>query len=138
GTARRVSVTKAAFEQATADLVGQCVDTARRLIATAGQLGAAPVARVLLVGGSTRMPMIAAALQAGLGLPTLVHDPDRAVARGAAVLAAQLVAGSQGDASRFPRGITQRIGVVLPRAIGIKVYSSGLPLRPDPYVLNLI
>lgn len=145
------SVTRTMFEEATSDLVGQCVGTARRLIDTAHALGASPASRILLVGGSTRMPMISDALTRQLGLPTLIHDPDKAVARGAAVLAARLsessadadesaglMAGGTSRSGRAPTGLIRRIQSVLSRAIGIKVYSSRLPLRDEPYVLNLI
>lgn len=125
------------FETATGDLVAQCLDACQRVVATAKGFGAHDVSRVLLVGGSTRMPMIRKALETHLGLPALIHDPDKAVARGAAVLASRLLqprvisAGTSG-------GLTRRITTVLPRAIGIKTYSSAPNPKPEPYVMNVL
>lgn len=128
-----VTITRVAFEDSTADLVAQCVEAAQRVSDTSRTLCAAPIAQILLVGGSTRMPMIKEALAARFGLPVLIHDPDKAVARGAAVLAEKLVAQRPGI-----RGASERITSVLPRAIGIKTYSSMLPARTEPYVRNLL
>ena len=45
--------------------------------------------RVLLVGGCSRMPAVAARLAEELGVPTQLADPDLAVAKGAAVYGAE-------------------------------------------------
>lgn len=134
-----VSVTRSAFEEATSDLVIMCIEAAKRVLATARELGARSVERVLLVGGSTRMPMIRAALEAGLGLPVIIHDPDKAVARGAAVLAS-MVGANKGAGQYRSAGILgpKTVAPVLPKAIGIKLYSSSLPVRPEPYVCCII
>lgn len=139
GRTHTVGITRAVFEEATSDLVAQCLDAAKRVMETARSLGARPVARVLLVGGSTRMPMIRASLEAGLALPVVIHDPDKAVARGAAVLASALSA-KGGAWGGHPHGTAaaRRITPVLPKAIGIKIHSSALPLRPEPYVRNIV
>ena len=72
-------------------------------------------------------------------VPVVIHDPDKAVARGAAVLASALSA--KGEAwGGHPHGTAaaRRITPVLPKAIGIKIHSSALPLRPEPYVRNIV
>lgn len=139
GRTLSASVTRNAFDAATADLLEQCLSAAGRVVATAGSLGSRPVSRVLLVGGSTRMPMIRAGLEHVLRLPALLHDPDKAVATGAAILASRLAA-PRGISTRRSTGQADvtRITPVLPKAIGMKVHSSRLPVRPDPYVLNML
>jgi len=151
GKSYNAKITRTDFEAASADLVAQCIRATRRVIATASELGARPVARVLLVGGSTRIPAIRTALEREFGLPVLSHDPDSAVARGAAILASKLdhpdtfsqarhrVRRAPGRAHR-PDSVhnVQRIAPVLPKAIGIKTYSSALPPRTEPYVMCVL
>lgn len=138
-SAYSVSVTRKTFEIATTDLVAQCVEAAQRVMTVAHTLGSSPVSRILLVGGSTRMPMIRAALERECRLTTLIHDPDKAVARGAAILASKLLRpGGISVGLSSDRAATKRITPVLPKAIGIKTYSSKLPARSEPYVLNIL
>lgn len=82
--------------------------------------------------------MIRDALKTHLALPIRLTDPDKAVARGAAILAAHLVLGKGGAGlsdSRpgLPGGVT-RITPVLPRSIGILTHSSQEPWRGEQYV----
>jgi len=73
------------------DLLGETVDCCQNLLARL-KLNVADIAAVILVGGSTRMPMVAAYLKAKLGLPDGVLrtavQPDLAVVQGAARWAA--------------------------------------------------
>jgi molecular chaperone DnaK (HSP70) len=80
-----VPVTRAEFERLTAGLLDRTVELTRAAVAAARARGVDRIDRVLLVGGSTRMPAVAARLTAELGVPAEVHDPDLAVAKGAAV-----------------------------------------------------
>lgn len=89
GTAT-VTVTRQELEAMTRDLVDSTLACLRRLLNAADRAGAPPVRRCLLVGGSSRMPMIGAALAAEFGWPVSLHDPDLAVAKGAALRAYQL------------------------------------------------
>lgn len=142
GQSIELRLNRAAFEDVSRDLIVRCLDTVGRVIESATALGAPPVGQVLLVGGSTRMPMIRESLRERLGLPVRLTDPDKAVARGAAILAEQLVAQSGGGAvtgSRpgLPRPVA-RITPVLPRSIGILIHSSQEPWREEPYVHHFI
>ncbi len=79
----------------TADLLERTAYTSRQLLAAAG-LQWSGVARVLLVGGSTRMPMVPAMLQRMTGIaPDRTVNPDEAVARGAAIYAHYLLSSPQ-------------------------------------------
>ena len=91
GIALEVPVTREQFEEMTADLLERTAYTSRQLLAAAG-LQWSDVARILLVGGSTRMPMVGAMLQRLTGIaPDRTVNPDEAVARGAALYAHYLL-----------------------------------------------
>jgi len=88
GDATRLEVSREKFEELTQDLVEQTMDFVHQLLAQA-KISADDVDVVLLVGGSTRMPMVKAAVE-GLfpGKKVRVEHPDLAVAKGAALAAA--------------------------------------------------
>jgi molecular chaperone DnaK (HSP70) len=87
GDATRLEVTREKFEEQTQDLVDQTMDFVHQLLQTAG-LSAEQVDVVLLVGGSTKMPMVKAAVEAVFPGKVRVEQPDLAVAKGAALAAA--------------------------------------------------
>ncbi|HUY87551.1 MAG TPA: Hsp70 family protein [Pirellulales bacterium] len=101
GNSTSVKVSREQFEQITADLLERTAYTTRQLLATAG-LTWEQVDRVLLVGGSTRMPMVGRMLEqlSGIKPDQRVH-PDEAVARGAAIFAGYLLA-TQPDSLKPP------------------------------------
>ncbi len=106
GQAMEIPVTREQFEEMTADLLERTASTTRQLL-TAARLAWKDVNRVLLVGGSTRMPMVAAMLRKLSGIePDHSVNPDEAVARGAALYAAYLLAKESGAASHANFSIT--------------------------------
>jgi molecular chaperone DnaK len=92
GRTSEVQIAREQFEEMTADLLERTAYTSRQLLVAAG-LQWRDVNRVLLVGGSTRMPMVARMLQKLAGIePDRTVNPDEAVARGAALYAAHRLA----------------------------------------------
>lgn len=85
GARATVALTRAQLEEMTAPLLRRTIDLTTACLAEAARRGVPRVDRVLLVGGATRMPAVAAALRRDLELDPQVHDPDLAVARGAAL-----------------------------------------------------
>ncbi len=85
GARATVTLTRAQLEEMTAPLLRRTIDLTRACLAEAARRGVPRVDRVLLVGGSSRMPAVAAALRRDLQLDAHLHDPDLAVARGAAL-----------------------------------------------------
>ncbi len=82
-----VTVTRQAFEQATADITEQMAAPALRALADAG-LDPMDLDRVVLVGGMTRMPAVRRLVKEITGLDPYGHiNPDEVVALGAAVQA---------------------------------------------------
>ncbi len=80
-----ISVTREEFEGMTRDLVDQCAETCR-IVMERARMSWEDLDDVLLVGGSTRMPMIRDRLAAISGKePTEGVNPDECVALGAAL-----------------------------------------------------
>lgn len=89
-------VTRARFEEATSDLAGKTLDAVKATLADA-HLAASNIDGVVLVGGSTRMPMVRRLITDFFGREPLTGiDPDKVVAVGAAIQANKL-AGNDAD-----------------------------------------
>lgn len=87
GNALRVEVTRAAFEKMTRDLLDRTAFTTRQCLQASG-LTWKEVDRVLLVGGSTRMPAVQQLIKELSSIdPDFSVSPDEAVAHGAAIYA---------------------------------------------------
>lgn len=96
GDGLRVPVTRTQFEQLTADLLERSRLTVRAVLKDAG-LKWSDLTRLLLVGGSSRMPMVARMLQEESGLqPDRSVSADEAVAHGAALYAGLLLSNASG------------------------------------------
>jgi len=85
GRSLSVTVTRVEFERLTAGLLDRTIELTRAAVSAARERGVRGIDRVLLVGGSSRMPAVAARLSAELGVRAELHDPDLAVAKGAAL-----------------------------------------------------
>jgi molecular chaperone DnaK len=90
-----LTLTKAKFDELTADLVESTMAPTRQAMKDAG-VKKGDVDKVLLVGGSTRIPAVQVAVEAEVGKsPFKGINPDEAVAMGAA-LQAGIIAGDEG------------------------------------------
>lgn len=88
GAAARIDVTRAEFETMSKDLLDRTIEIVRRTLDTLQQRSpGATIDEVLLVGGSTRMPMVSARLAEEFGWDPKLHEPELAVAKGAAIFA---------------------------------------------------
>ncbi|WP_435591818.1 Hsp70 family protein [Nocardia sp. bgisy118] len=85
-----VTLTRDELESMTASLMRRTLDLTRDCLAAAGKRGVTSIDRLLLVGGSSRMPMVARELTKELGLIGELRDPDLSVARGAALYGEKL------------------------------------------------
>ena len=86
-----VTLTRAKFEELTADLVEATIEPTRKAMQDAG-LSASDIDKVLLVGGSSRIPAVQEAIKKVLDKePTKNVNPDECVAIGAAIQGGVLV-----------------------------------------------
>jgi molecular chaperone DnaK len=91
GHSLELTVTREQFEELTEDLLERTAYTTRQVLAATG-LSWPQINRVLLVGGSTRMPMVQRMIEQLSGQkPDHTVHPDEAVARGAAIFAGYLL-----------------------------------------------
>jgi molecular chaperone DnaK (HSP70) len=94
GGTRIATVTRAAFEEATRDLVERTLARCRQALKDAHKQ-AADIDHVILVGGATRTPVVRRRVEEFFGkVPLAGIDPDAVVALGAAVQASILSGGA--------------------------------------------
>ena len=93
------TITRDEFEALVAPLVERTLEACRRAMGDArAKLAQAPLDAVILVGGSTRMPIVRKRVGEFFGLePYTALDPDRVVALGAAVQAGLLSGATRGS-----------------------------------------
>jgi molecular chaperone DnaK (HSP70) len=150
-----VELTRSRLQELTEVLLEHTMAVTSRTIETAREKGVAGLDGVLLVGGMTRMPVVVDTLRERFGLESKLHEPDLAVAKGAALFAlvkqvrlAMPAYASPGDAPGAARQVADQLGLsveqvenlaarrvatVVPRAFGIKVIDSDDPLaRTNP------
>ena len=85
-----ITLTKAKFDEITADLVEATMEPTRRALSDAG-LNPSDISKVLLVGGSSRIPAVQDAVKRFIGQdPHKGINPDECVAMGAAIQAGVL------------------------------------------------
>jgi hypothetical protein len=110
GAAEPMYLTREELERLAGPLVDRAVDETRRLLDGAG-LHPAGLAAILLVGGSSRIPLVATRLHSRLGIaPVVPEQPELPVAHGA------LVALAAADEAPEPAPETPRSDPTGPRA----------------------
>ncbi len=110
GQALEIEMTRSKFEALTVDLLDRTKATTewvmQQLIATGKLAGWPEIDQVLLVGGSSKMPQVAKMMQQLSGQEPKLHDPDLAVAKGAALYGVmQLVIEEQKTGNPVPDDI---------------------------------
>jgi molecular chaperone DnaK (HSP70) len=152
GEVSRLELSRQSFEENTADLLEKTYEITKRTVDVAREKGVERFDDVLLVGGSTRMPAVQAMLRNRFGFDPKMHDPDLAVAKGAALYAliqsvrVALPAGSGDSGAEASSAVLEtvaadlgidvesmkslvgkRVTAVVPRAFGVKVLSPDSP-----------
>jgi molecular chaperone DnaK len=148
GAVTQVELTRDQVEDLTATLLERTVAVTERTIATARAKGVGHFDDVLLVGGMTRLPAVTRILSDRLGLDARHHDPDLAVAKGAALFAlmrqVRLDGGQPGTAEdvaamtgltvpEVQRMAAKRVTTVVPRGFGVSGIDASDPVSAaDP------
>lgn len=85
----REELTREKYEELTSDLLNRTKNLLDDVLATAKKQGypISEIDKVLLVGGSSRMPQVAAMIERDYHVTPVLTDPDEAVAKGAAIYA---------------------------------------------------
>ncbi|MCA9081834.1 MAG: Hsp70 family protein, partial [Planctomycetaceae bacterium] len=126
GNSLTVALTRGDFERMTADLMLRTRDTTELVMQQAG-VGKGELDEVVLVGGSTYMPVVETMLRDVTGLePSRDVTPEEAVAEGAAIHAAILEARATGGDSRMGQAVVKRLksvesSDVNSHSLGIKI-----------------
>jgi molecular chaperone DnaK len=144
GGVTRAELSRDKLEELTADLLDRVVEITANTVAVAKGKGVQRFDDVVLVGGMSKMPAVAERLEQRLGLRGRHHEPDLAVAKGAALYALlhrvkQGTAASQvGDqlglsSDQVKSLAAKRVTTVVPRAFGVMAVDSRDPLAmTDP------
>ncbi|GGU59197.1 Hsp70 family protein [Lentzea flava] len=160
GEVTRAELTREMFEQSTAELLDRTMDITARTVETAKAKGVTKFDEVLLVGGATRMPAVAETLRSRFGFEPKIHDPDLAVAKGAALFgliqsvkialpdgdgsgaapsdaAVALVADQLGiEPAQVAKLAEKQVVTVSPRAFGIKASKGGSDVTFVDHLIN--
>lgn len=119
GKTQSVTLTRQQFDELTSGKLEQTIQYTRQTLEIAAEKGVSSFDVLLLVGGSTRMPQVKERLQREFpGSEIKVHDPDQAVAKGAAVYGQKLAIGI-------------RIGELTGAPITIEDGSAPTPVDPE-------
>jgi molecular chaperone DnaK len=138
GKTTSVELTRRDVEDLTAGLLDRTVTVIDRTIADARAMGVTQFDEVLLVGGMSRFPAVASALRERIGVDARLHEPELAVAKGAALYAQSRRARPAGPsgASAAPEVrqlAVAKVAAVVPRAFGVKAVDGRDPLAlTDP------
>ncbi len=98
GNKQVMEITRDTFESVTEDLLNKTISLVDDML-RAQNMTIDDVDEIILVGGSTRMPQVTKILDATYGKPLASFEPDEAVAKGAALMAAfsDVYAGATAD-----------------------------------------
>jgi molecular chaperone DnaK (HSP70) len=138
-----VTISRADLEAACGDLFDTTGEIIERVLAAALSAGAGAIDDVIMVGGSSRIPLLSAQLASMLGITPRLVEPDLAVAKGAALRAHQVLATPQltalaRSAGRPGAAAAGTIRTVTPRAIGILVEDSFDPSGDGSFIEHLV
>ena len=147
-----VTITRSDLDEACSDLYFMTEEIIERVLRASG-LAPGLIDEVIMVGGSSRIPVLAKRLTEMLGKVPQLIDPDLAVAKGAALRAHHLVGSAQisaltarcsgglADATSGARSALSGPGAVIPvtpRAIGILIEDSHDPSGRRTFVAHMV
>lgn len=81
----KVELTREKFDELTGGSLARTIELTRKMLEEAAAKGHAHYDKILLVGGSSKMPQVQARLKKEFSVPCEIFDPDESVAKGAAI-----------------------------------------------------
>lgn len=138
-----VTLRRADLDTVCTDLFDATTEIIERVIVKARAKGLTTIDEVIMVGGSSRIPRLAARLGDLLGKSPRLVDPDFAVAKGAALRAHRILATSQLAALTAASGMVAagqagQVTPVAPRAVGILVEDSFDPKGDRSFIAHVV
>ncbi|WP_433384236.1 Hsp70 family protein [Actinoplanes sp. CA-142083] len=123
GDVSEIEVTRADFEDRTYHLLARTLTITERTFRAAMERGVPGFDEVVLAGDAVRMPGVASGLESLFGVPLRMHEPELAVAKGAAryALIESIDGATVEGVARLHNDPGKRITTVVPRAVGIKI-----------------
>ena len=97
----QIELTREKFEELTRDLTERTIELTQNVLQEAASKGVSKIDKLLLVGGSSRMPIIAQRVKETFSLEPQLFEPDLAVAKGAALMAISIEV-NEGKKFSFP------------------------------------
>lgn len=134
------TLSRAEFETITSDLIQRTRDTTE-LVLEQAQIDPKQLDEILLVGGSTHMPIVPWMLRSISGrIPSRDLNPDLAVAQGAAIHAAILEARSDRETLPMAHPVIKRLRGI--RATDVNSHSLGVvltdPVNPQHHINHIM
>lgn len=129
GNKQIIEVTRDTFDSVTEDLLNKTIALVDDMLAGQGMTIDA-VDEIILVGGSTRMPQVSKILEAKYGKPLASFEPDEAVAKGAALMAAFSYSYSDGPSDGSVQGQPFADNTVAPAMNG-ESESKGISIKTE-------
>jgi molecular chaperone DnaK len=143
-----VTITREDLDEACADLYSTTSEIIERVLRAARLPGGHGIDDVIMVGGSSRIPVLAERLTALTGKVPQLIEPDLAVAKGAALRAHHLARTPQmsaltrarrsGGLAAGPSEAPGAVTPVAPRAVGILIEDSHDPAGKRSFVEHLV
>jgi molecular chaperone DnaK len=130
-----VTITRTDLDAVCGDLFDTTADIIERVLETARQEGCRDIDDVIMVGGSSRIPVLAERLKPLIGVAPRLVEPDLAVAKGAALRAHHLCRTAR------PAGrarLAGQVSPVTPRAVGILIHDSHDPAGERCFVEHFV
>ena len=91
GVRAPIDITQEQFDELTVPtLLSSTISLTKSAMEVAKTKGVTTIDEILMVGGSTKMPQVAKAIQENFGIEPKVLEPDEAVAKGAAIYAVMM------------------------------------------------